>query len=100
VGMVAGVALVLIIISGIAILNWKRRPYLPVGWFWFLGVLVPMTGIVFVGIQAMADRFMYVPIIGLILIVCFSAREFFTKRKGGVRTGLITALAGLVIFAA
>jgi tetratricopeptide (TPR) repeat protein len=57
-------ALVLGISVGVVLLG-RRRPYLPVGWFWFLGSLVPVIGLVQVGIQSMADRYTYVPIIGM-----------------------------------
>ena len=49
----------------------NRRRYLPVGWFWFLGTLVPMIGIVQVGVQAMADRYAYLPFIGLFIMLCW-----------------------------
>jgi tetratricopeptide (TPR) repeat protein len=51
--------------SVVVILLARRRPYLPVGWFWFLGGLVPVIGLIQVGIQSMADRYTYVPIIGV-----------------------------------
>ena len=47
----------------------RRYPYLFVGWFWYLGMLVPMIGLVQVGDHAMADRYMYIPSIGLCLLV-------------------------------
>jgi len=65
---VAFAAAILIGISTLAIVTRKRIPYLLVGWFWFLGVLVPMIGIVQVGLQARADRYMYIPMIGILLL--------------------------------
>jgi tetratricopeptide (TPR) repeat protein len=59
--------LVLVIISALAIWRWKQRPYLIVGWLWYLGMLVPMIGLVQVGAFAHADRFTYLPQIGLLL---------------------------------
>jgi Flp pilus assembly protein TadD len=57
-----------------AILQRRSGPYLLVGWFWFLGMLVPVLGIVQVGSQALADRYMYLPMIGLsIMTGCFVA---------------------------
>src|SRR5262249_43589298 len=61
---IASAALVLGI-SGMAILLIRKRPYVAVGWFWFLGSLIPVIGLIQVGIQSMADRYTYVPIIGL-----------------------------------
>lgn len=53
------------------VLKFRSRGYLPVGWFWFLGTLVPVIGIVQVGNQAMADRYTYIPMIGLFLMITF-----------------------------
>ena len=49
----------------------RRYPYLAVGWFWYLGTLVPVIGIVQVGIQGLADRYTYIPLIGLLIIVAW-----------------------------
>jgi tetratricopeptide (TPR) repeat protein len=53
---------------------WKGRPmpWLVTGWFWYLGTLVPVIGLVQVGAQAMADRYTYVPLIGLLMMLCWS----------------------------
>jgi tetratricopeptide (TPR) repeat protein len=58
-------AVVLLLLISAAVLRWRDRRYLPVGWFWFLGTLVPMIGIITVGEQTMADRYAYLPFIGL-----------------------------------
>jgi protein O-mannosyl-transferase len=71
----AGCALVLLAVSALAIGTARRRPWLLVGWFWFLGVLLPFSGLVQAGVQAMADRFMYIPIIGLLLFVLWGLHE-------------------------
>ena len=64
-----------------AFVLWKReRGYLPVGWFWFLGTLVPMIGIIQVGEQAMADRYAYLPLIGLFIAVIWGLAEFCEER--------------------
>lgn len=59
----------------LAVTGWvvaeRRHRYLLVGWFWFIGTLVPMIGFVQVGNQAMADRYAYLPFIGLFIIVCW-----------------------------
>ena len=54
----------------------RRHRYLPVGWFWFLGTLVPVLGIVQVGVQAMADRYAYVSFIGLFIMICWGVAEW------------------------
>ena len=53
-------------LTALALRGARRRPWLPVGWFWFLGTLVPVIGLVPVGFQGIADRYMYVPMIGLL----------------------------------
>jgi tetratricopeptide (TPR) repeat protein len=55
------------------------RKYLPVGWLWFLGTLVPVIGLVQVGQQAMADRYTYIPSIGLFIIVAWGAADLTAK---------------------
>jgi tetratricopeptide (TPR) repeat protein len=59
-------------ITIMAVLMWKRRPYLIVGWLWFLGTLVPVIGLVQVGPQARADRYTYVPLIGIFIMLAWS----------------------------
>jgi hypothetical protein len=56
----------------------SRRPYLTVGWFWYVGTLCPRHRLVQVGFQAMADRYMYIPLIGLLLGVTWMASELST----------------------
>ena len=62
---VAGAAVVLVGISAVVLTHWRRRPYLLVGWLWYLGMLVPAIGLKQVAGQAMADRYTYLPQIGL-----------------------------------
>jgi tetratricopeptide (TPR) repeat protein len=64
---VVACGLLLLVISGLVLGTARSRPWWLVGWFWFLGVLVPFIGLVQAGAQAMADRFMYVPAIGLLV---------------------------------
>jgi len=68
----AGIILLVITVLVIAA---RRHRYLPVGWFWFLGTLVPALGIVQVGIQSMADRYAYVSFLGLFIMVCWGAAD-------------------------
>jgi len=66
---VAGSALLLLLITALCIWQARRRPYLIVGWLWFVGTLVPASGLVQVGVQAMADRHTYFPMLGFLLAV-------------------------------
>jgi tetratricopeptide (TPR) repeat protein len=68
---VAGVAALLLGVSVIVLIQIQRRPYLAVGWFWYIGTLVPVIGLVQVGGQAMADRYTYIPLIGLFIMIAW-----------------------------
>ncbi len=70
-------AFAIISISTLAVIFRQRRPFF-VGWFWFLGTLVPMIGLVQVGVQAMADRYAYIPLLGIFVIVCWGAAELIS----------------------
>src|SRR5205823_497218 len=66
---VAAAVLILALVSVASFLLVRREPFLAVGWFWFLGTLVPVIGLVQAGLQAMADRYTYVPLIGVFIAV-------------------------------
>ncbi|GFO70466.1 O-GlcNAc transferase [Geomonas limicola] len=69
-------ALCFIILTSYLVLRFGRRhPYLPVGWFWYLITLVPVIGLVQVGGQAMADRYSYLPLVGIFLAVSWGLAE-------------------------
>jgi len=72
---VIAASLALVSASILVILKGRKYPYLPVGWFWYLVTLVPVIGLVQVGGQAMADRYTYIPLIGLFLIIVWGARD-------------------------
>ena len=74
-----------------------KRAYLPVGWFWYVGTLVPVIGLVQVGSAAMADRYTYVPLIGLFVIVAWGVPELLGEWPG--RRAMLPAAAGVVICA-
>jgi len=65
-----GVA-VLVLITALVLLHASRRPYLFVGWSWYLGTLVPVIGLVQVGVQAMADRYTYIPLVGIFIMIAW-----------------------------
>jgi Flp pilus assembly protein TadD len=67
--------LLLLVVTALVLCMARSRPGLFVGWFWFLGVLVPFIGLVQAGEQAMADRFMYLPAIGLILATIWGLQD-------------------------
>ena len=77
----AAAGLLLLLISIAVIRAGRRRPYFPVGWFWYLGTLVPVIGLVQVGEQAMADRYSYVPLIGLFIMAAWGVPELLAKYR-------------------
>lgn len=79
--------------------NWNRCGYLALGWSWYLVTLLPVVGIVQVGSQAMADRYTYVPYIGLFVVVAWGAVELAQKSKLPERV-LPAATAAVLLFLA
>lgn len=63
------------------VIGQRRRRYLLVGWLWFLGSLIPMIGLVQVGSQAMADRYAYLPFVGLFIMVCWSVADYASQSR-------------------
>lgn len=93
--MLASAAFLLLITA--AILHWRKHRYLPVGWFWFLGTLVPVIGLVQVGVQAMADRYAYLSYIGIFFAVVWGVSEIAQARA--VRTAWLAVPAVLMLAA-
>ena len=90
-------ALVLLLLCTIPILlNARRRPFLAVGWCWFLGTLVPTIGLVQVGAQAMADRYTYIPSIGFFVMIVWGGAEYFSRPPRGNYFGAAIAGAALL----
>jgi tetratricopeptide (TPR) repeat protein len=89
--------LVLLLISICFIYPARRHRFLAVGWFWYLGTLVPVIGLVQVGAQTMADRYTYVTLTGLFIIITWSAKEFVPKWR--YRNIILTLLAIAVLAA-
>jgi len=90
-------AVLLIAISVVAIRFVKSRPYLFVGWFWFVGTLVPVIGLVQIGEQARADRYTYLPHIGLFVALVWIASETIGGLEHGER--ILQALSAVVLIA-
>jgi len=87
-------ALLLVAITIWMIYAGRKHKYLPVGWLWYLGTLVPVIGLVQVGQQAMADRYTYIPLIGLFVIIAWGLPELFVKwRSGKIILGVLAVTA-------
>lgn len=80
-----------------ALLGWRRRPWLLTGWFWFLGVMVPMIGLVQNYIHSTADRFTYLPQIGLLIAIVWCAAELFERIPQPKRTHLLVFLNSCIL---
>ena len=95
-----GAAVVLVAWTILCVRHWRRQPYLAVGWFWFLGTLVPTIGIVQVGAQSMADRYSYIPSIGFFIALVWAAAELVRAKPERKNLFLILgggALAGCLL---
>ena len=105
-GILCGIALVGITIISIRLI--RKAPYFAVGWFWYLGTLVPVIGIVQLGRQAMADRYAYVPLIGIFIVIAWGVPELISKWRCKKKVLSIAdaaaikstqaALVGIIIF--
>ncbi|MGB9235704.1 MAG: hypothetical protein WCC04_14935 [Terriglobales bacterium] len=81
----AGGAVALLLLITALVLRARQQRYLAVGWFWFLGSLVPMIGLVQVGDQALADRYAYIPLIGIFVMVVWLVADLANARRIPVR---------------
>ncbi len=92
---VAAAAVFLLGISILAVRTRARYPYLPVGWFWYIGTLVPVIGIIQVGEQSMADRYTYLPSIGMFIIFAWSIPDLLGRSQA--RSIPLAVAAGVAI---
>jgi protein O-mannosyl-transferase len=83
-----------------AVMTIKRSPFFLVGWLWFLGTLVPVIGLVQVGNQAMADRYTYIPLTGLFIIVVWGGWELLRHKRVTQIASAAVAIALLAVLAA
>jgi protein O-mannosyl-transferase len=87
-------ALVLVTLTAV-VLKLRARRYLLVGWLWFLGTLIPVIGLVQVGDAAMADRYAYIPLIGIFVMIVFGGADVAAAR--GVGVFIPSAVAGVAL---
>ena len=88
-------ALGLVALTALVLYFAKSFPFLPVGWFWYLGTLLPVIGFVQVGSQAMADRYTYIPIVGLFIAVAWIVADL--SRLWGLPKLILTASATMLV---
>jgi tetratricopeptide (TPR) repeat protein len=97
---IAGAFFLLLAISVVVFMMVKTKPYFAVGWFWYIGTLVPVIGLVQVGSQAMADRYTYMPLIGIFIIIAWGTPDLVPKwryKKIGFTVLTTSVLAVLMI---
>ncbi|MFO0981349.1 MAG: hypothetical protein U1E76_06270 [Planctomycetota bacterium] len=88
----------LVVITAITLWQWRRRPWFLFGWLWYLITLLPVVGIVQVGAQAMADRYTYVPLIGVFVILVFAAAALGAWLGSGARRVGVAAAVLVVLW--
>lgn len=95
IGVVILAGALMVVITGWVLFRAKQRPYLITGWFWFLGTLAPVLGVVRMGTYSMADRYTYVSLIGIFLMVAWAAGETVAKHRPWRNAA--AALAGILL---
>lgn len=89
-------ALLLIVsVSGLCVKFIRKAPFISVGWFWYLGTLVPVIGLVQVGDQCMADRYAYIPFLGLYMALVYGALELVNR--GRIPAKIAVGAGGLLV---
>lgn len=96
-GWKVAVSLAVLVVITIVVILLRRRRYLLVGWLWYLGTLVPVIGLVQVGGQALADRYTYIPLTGIFVMLAWFAGDFVAQRQFGQ---ILAGIAGSAIIVA
>ncbi len=90
----AACALLFILITVLCLYIGRRRKYIATGWLWYVGILVPTIGLVQAGAQAMANRYMYIPMLGLLIIITWTVKDFVANRP---RWKMVSAVLAAVV---
>jgi tetratricopeptide (TPR) repeat protein len=96
-GTTAAAALLVVSLTAAALLCARRLPWFGFGWFWFLGTLVPVIGLVQVGMQSMADRYTYIPLVGAFIVASWGAAALLRGRP--LHTPLLAGAGALTLVA-
>ena len=95
-------ATLLLVLTVVALWQGRRRPYLAIGWLWYLGTLVPVIGLVKVGAQSIADRYTYIPAIGLFIILAWGVADLtagWRKRTPALAAATAAVLVAYAVLA-
>jgi protein O-mannosyl-transferase len=93
----AGLAIIAVTVLAVRVR--RTRPYLAVGWLWYLVTLLPVVGLVQIGSQAMADRYTYVPLLGIFIAIAFLVPDVLSGLGDGARRATLTLLSVSVLVA-
>ncbi|MDR3456048.1 MAG: tetratricopeptide repeat protein [Verrucomicrobiae bacterium] len=96
------VLLAVIVLAGCTLLLWSRRrrhPYALMGWLWFVGTLVPVIGVIQVGAQSLADRYTYIPSVGLFILICWGTHALTRRWPHRAMTLSVAGAAVIILFA-
>ena len=85
----------MLLVSFAVIRTRHQLPYLAVGWFWFIITLIPVIGLVQVGVQSMADRYSYIPLTGIFIMIAWSVPELVNNNR--YKTSILALLAGTAL---
>ncbi|MGE5798723.1 MAG: tetratricopeptide repeat protein, partial [Syntrophaceae bacterium] len=99
-GIAIGAAMILGLLTALALFAFRRYPYVTVGWLWYLLTLAPVSGVVQVGCHSMADRYTYIPLIGIFIVAAWGVPELLSHVRGGRRIIAFTSGALVLVMAA
>jgi tetratricopeptide (TPR) repeat protein len=91
-----GLAALFLVAATAIVMKLRSRGYLLTGWLWFLGTLVPVIGVIQVGNQAMADRYAYIPLIGIFVMIVWAAADWAREKELGLAAQMIPAICLLI----
>jgi tetratricopeptide (TPR) repeat protein len=92
--------LALLIVTAVALARVRKMPYFFTGWFWYVVMLVPVIGLVQVGAQSRADRYTYVPLVGLTVAIVWATGDWLERHQAFKRTFVVATAAVLLAFTA
>lgn len=95
--MIEGAAFFLVTVTILVLAGARRKPWLAVGWLWYLVALLPVIGLIQVGVQSRADRYTYIPLVGLFLMAAWGFRGAFASRGRAAQAALAVAASVCVL---
>jgi len=87
----------LVVVSSFAIVTLRKFHYFAVGWFWYMGTLLPVIGIIQVGAQSMADRYTYIPLIGIFIVIVWGTSDLIQRWEYIGKKSILVLAGGIVL---